>query len=87
MTYCEMWLEGLGKQFRVVLLVPDGIDVPEGFDSLETPSPRPKTKLYGSEWYPNIYGAKDEINVAAEFYGSRSVQFLFFQEIRRFSGE
>ncbi|NHJ12866.1 MAG: hypothetical protein EAX95_04280 [Candidatus Thorarchaeota archaeon] len=87
MTYCEMWLEALEKRFRVVLLVPDGVDVPEGFSSLAVPSPRSDTTLYGSVWHPSIHGAKDEINAAAEFYGSRSIQFLFFQEIRRYSGE
>ncbi len=86
MKYCEMWLESLGKQFRVVILVPNGIEVPEGFNPLSVQAPKEDSTLYGSVWFPRIHGAKDEINAAASFYGERSIRFLFFQEIRRFSG-
>ncbi len=81
MEYCELWLETDNRQFRVALLVPDGFELPDGFNLLRPLDPSGKI-LYVSEWHPGIAKAKQQINSAAQFYSDRAEKFLFFREIR-----
>lgn len=84
LAYCELWLEmrSIERAFRVALLVPQGVEIPEGFFRSEIQNELPEKELYFSEWFSGIASAKDTMNDAASFYNERSTQFLFFREIR-----
>ena len=85
MAHCELWLEmrGFEKTFRVALLVPDELQVPEGYfqcDNYQHPS---KKRFFFSEWFEGIKKAKDFMSETAQFYSDSNVKFLFFTEIRK----
>jgi hypothetical protein len=82
--YCELWLEmrSIERAFRVALLVPKDMEIPEDFFRSDIQNELPEKVLFFSEWFPGIAAAKDAMNGAASFYNERSVQFLFFREIR-----
>ncbi|NWF95281.1 MAG: hypothetical protein HXY34_03980 [Candidatus Thorarchaeota archaeon] len=92
MQYCELWLE-VGRTdvtgdtstevvFRVVLLAPNGMEVPAGFDRDLVQGMLPDKVHYISKWDASIAKAETQMNEAATFYGSRGVKFLLFREIR-----
>ncbi|MHA1740650.1 MAG: hypothetical protein ACTSVD_01010 [Candidatus Thorarchaeota archaeon] len=84
MPYCELWLEMRtpNRAFRVALLVPVGFNTPERFERLVMRDKISGREFYVSPWYSGIIEAKDAMDEAAEYYASRSIQFLFFREIR-----
>ncbi|MCK5151607.1 MAG: hypothetical protein KAQ65_07200 [Candidatus Thorarchaeota archaeon] len=85
MSHCELWLEikGEEKSFRVALLVPDEIIVPEGYTRCVGYDHPSKKKFYVSDWYPSIGPVKEKMNEIAQFYNDKGVKFLFFREIRK----
>jgi hypothetical protein len=84
MTHCELWLESKDgvKTIRVAILVPESVELPEGFTIAEIQSESDKT-LYVSEWFDGIVKAKKTIDDAAQFYSDLGVKFLYFREIRK----
>ncbi|MHA1858631.1 MAG: hypothetical protein ACTSUU_04210 [Candidatus Thorarchaeota archaeon] len=84
LPYCELWLEMRtpNRAFRVALLVPVGFDTPEHFERLLMKDEISGREFYVSQWYAGIIAAKDAMDEAAEYYAHRSIQFLFFREIR-----
>jgi len=84
LPYCELWLEMRtpNRAFRVALLVPVGFDTPEHFERLVMKDEISGREFYVSQWYAGIIAAKDAMDEAAEYYAHRSIQFLFFREIR-----
>ncbi|MGQ4871973.1 MAG: hypothetical protein ACTSPE_13490 [Candidatus Thorarchaeota archaeon] len=70
------------RAFRVALLVPVGFDTPEHFERLVMKDEISGREFYVSQWYAGIIAAKDAMDEAAEYYAHRSIQFLFFREIR-----
>ncbi len=83
MAFAELWLEMRERDnaFRVALLVPVGFALPDGYSLVEVQPDLPK-ELYVSRWYPSISEAIQAMRHAARFWSNRSLQFLFFREIR-----
>jgi hypothetical protein len=84
MEYCELWLEMKGRDnnFRVVLLAPKGIELPEGYVTDSTKRILHGRRLCYSEWFEGIHGAKESLEEAASFYREKEIKFLLFSEIR-----
>jgi len=84
MSYSELWLEmrGSDNSFRVVLLSPVDLEMPDGFTLGEIQNFLPQKKLYYSEWCSSIAKAKESMDAASQFYNDRSIRFLYFREIR-----
>jgi hypothetical protein len=84
MEYCELWLEmkGSDNNFRVVLLAPEGIELPEGYLTDSANRIVHGKRLCYSEWFKGISGAKESLEGAAAFYREREIKFLLFSEIR-----
>ena len=84
MSYSELWLEmrNSDNSFRVVLLNPVDLEMPDGFTMGDIQNFLPQKKLYYSEWFPSIAGAKESMDAASQFYNERSIHFLYFREIR-----
>jgi hypothetical protein len=85
MAYVEMWLEmnGSGGPYRVAMLIPVGIELPEGFTMKPEITNFENQHFFVSEWYDRMLDAKDAIMKAAEFYKNLSIQYLFYRELRR----
>ena len=69
------------KTFRVALVTPDGMEVPEGYELMGLQPFLPK-KYYASEWIEGIKPAQQKMIAAAQFYSDREVKYLYFREIR-----
>ena len=84
MAYTELWLEmrSSDNSFRVVLLTPVVLEIPDGFTVGDIQNLLPEKKLYYSEWFPGIAKAKETMDSASQFYNERAIHFLYFREIR-----
>ncbi len=84
MSFCEMWLEMRNEDnaFRVVLLAPVGVEIPEEYRMDGNQDMLPQKTFHVSPWFARISDAEKSMTQVARFYGERSVQFLLFREIR-----
>ena len=84
LAYCEMWLEmrNEDKAFRVVLLAPVGVEMPEEYRLDGEQGTLAQKIFYVSPWFARIADAEKSMTQVAKFYGERSVKFLIFREIR-----
>lgn len=85
MDYCELWLEMEAgtRRFRVVLLAPEGMELPDGYETDSANRVVYGKRLCYSKWYDGIKGAKESIEESAKFYTDREIRFLLFSEIRK----
>jgi hypothetical protein len=84
MEYCELWLEMKSgtRNFRVVLLAPNGMELPEGYSTAPSNRMLYEKRLCYSKWFEGISGAKESLEEAAKFYREKDIKFLLFSEIR-----
>ena len=84
LVFCEMWLEMRNEDnaFRVVLLAPVGVEIPEEYRRDGERDMLTQKTFYVSPWFARISDAEKSMNQVAKFYGERSVRFLVFREIR-----
>jgi len=70
------------KSFRVALLVPDNLEVPERYTLCEGYQHPSEKRFFKTEWFSGIVAAKDKMTETAQFYSDNGAKFLFFREIR-----
>lgn len=84
MPYCEFWLEmqETSNSFRVMLLLPNGYDPPQGYTLVESQQNASGKQLYSSVWFAGISAAEENMGDTAQRYRERNVKVLLFREIR-----
>jgi hypothetical protein len=75
-------MRGEDNNFRVVLLSPEGVELPEGYMVDSTNRILHGKQVCYSEWFEGISDAKKSLEEAASFYREREIKFLLFSEIR-----
>ncbi|MEM2142066.1 MAG: hypothetical protein QXS20_06440 [Candidatus Thorarchaeota archaeon] len=71
------------RAFRVVILIPAGLDAPAEYEEDDDTSELPDKSFFVSKWFSTILEAESSMIGAARFYSKRSVRFVLFRELRK----